>query len=847
MKTRKIYTYLTATILAVLLPVCLLFAGTVRYVKPSASGTGDGSSWANASGDLQAMLTASADGDSVWVAAGTYFPAAIPPGTTTVPTTSRDYAFYVPAGVKLYGGFAGNELTLAARNLAANTTILDGDIGTAGNTADNCHHVVILAATGSAVNSTRVDGFTIRNGNANGSGSITVAGRNYSRANGGGLIMILTLKIDLYYLQVQNNQCTGNGGGLFISSVSLADITGCTIKTNTASGSSSQGGGAYCTGITGTYSDNSFRNNQVNGTLTGGNGGALFFFSSRMKINRNTFEGNSSSSSGGAIHNNNGIINISNNILFNNQTSTFGGALAIITGSLTVVDTVANNTFIANSALTTGGGAFYTAFKAHLHNNIFWNNSFNGNSNTAGADYYRTNATTDQVVAKNNLFQLAAGSYTTTGTGNYDLGTTSTGNIFQQDPMFTNSALPAGTDAVDRTADDGLIPMSCSPAVNAGNQILLPAGITDDAIGNNRTLLGVTDMGAYERSSVTPDNNAAISTVQLSVTQNQSGTTYYAPDCASLVAALQSTGASPAAGSTTAKVWIEAVQPVSFVKRHYEITPAANAATSTGRVTLYFTQQEFDAYNAVNLVQLPTGPADNARIANLLIEKREGSSSDGSGQPGTYPGTVVNIDPADGDIIWNTAKSRWEVSFDVTGFSGFFVKTSGVFLPVNWVSFSGELNAQHQAMLHWTVDEVRVARYEVERSADGTSFSKAGEVSSNGNGRNTYHFTDPVPVNGRAYYRLRQVDTGNRSGLSQVISLQYITGNRVSVYPNPFTSTVTFSSAVAQTLQLNDFSGRLVENIKVNEGTTSIGLNHLPAGVYFIRTANAEMIKLVKY
>ncbi len=42
----------------------------IRYVKPGASG--NGSSWSNASGDVQAMINASSFGDQVWVAAGTY-------------------------------------------------------------------------------------------------------------------------------------------------------------------------------------------------------------------------------------------------------------------------------------------------------------------------------------------------------------------------------------------------------------------------------------------------------------------------------------------------------------------------------------------------------------------------------------------------------------------------------------------------------------------------------------------------------------------------------------------------------------------------------------------------------
>ncbi|WP_188764874.1 hypothetical protein [Emticicia aquatilis] len=37
----------------------------IRYVKPTATGTGDGLSWVNASADLQAMINASSSGDEV--------------------------------------------------------------------------------------------------------------------------------------------------------------------------------------------------------------------------------------------------------------------------------------------------------------------------------------------------------------------------------------------------------------------------------------------------------------------------------------------------------------------------------------------------------------------------------------------------------------------------------------------------------------------------------------------------------------------------------------------------------------------------------------------------------------
>ena len=72
-----------------------------RYVKAGASG--NGSSWANASGDLQAMIDASSTGDEVWVAAGTYLPTTAPSGCTAC--GPRDVTFLLKDGVKLYGGF----------------------------------------------------------------------------------------------------------------------------------------------------------------------------------------------------------------------------------------------------------------------------------------------------------------------------------------------------------------------------------------------------------------------------------------------------------------------------------------------------------------------------------------------------------------------------------------------------------------------------------------------------------------------------------------------------------------------------------------------------------------------
>ncbi len=170
-----------------------LYAAT-RYVKPT--GTGDGSSWANASADLQGMIYASAAGDEVWVAAGTYKPAAYPTGCTGC-SSNRDYAFHLKNGVKLYGSFAGTETAVSQRNISANPTILSGDfngndvvtgsgstLSITGNTENALH--VVLSISDDAT--TILDGFTVSGGSSTViSGSITVESILVFKNNGVGM------------------------------------------------------------------------------------------------------------------------------------------------------------------------------------------------------------------------------------------------------------------------------------------------------------------------------------------------------------------------------------------------------------------------------------------------------------------------------------------------------------------------------------------------------------------------------------------------------------------------------------------------------------------------------------
>ncbi len=204
-------------------------AQTRRYVKENENGT----SWNNASGDIQLMMNELAEtGGEVWVAKGSYVPAHIPGDGTT----EEDKAFLMVKDVKLYGGFSGNESLPEQRDWKRNATILSGRL----NEDQRAHHTVIAAGeTGSAC----IDGFTIMEGYATrkeGEASyLHVNNEEIDRGYGGG-ICIRNASPALSNLIITENQAIF-GGAVCIARYSSPILSNLIINMNQAG----RGGGIY--------------------------------------------------------------------------------------------------------------------------------------------------------------------------------------------------------------------------------------------------------------------------------------------------------------------------------------------------------------------------------------------------------------------------------------------------------------------------------------------------------------------------------------------------------------------------------------------------------------------------
>ena len=105
----------------------VLAQGNTIYVDVDATGDNDGTSWEDAHTTLQPALDEAADGDEIWVAAGTYTPTYL-----FSPGDPRSATFQLKNGVALYGGFdpTVGDTGWEDRDWVNNVTNLSGDIGT---------------------------------------------------------------------------------------------------------------------------------------------------------------------------------------------------------------------------------------------------------------------------------------------------------------------------------------------------------------------------------------------------------------------------------------------------------------------------------------------------------------------------------------------------------------------------------------------------------------------------------------------------------------------------------------------------------------------------------------------
>ncbi|WP_431211432.1 choice-of-anchor J domain-containing protein [Puia sp. P3] len=159
------------------------------------------------------------------------------------------------------------------------------------------------------------------------------------------------------------------------------------------------------------------------------------------------------------------------------------------------------------------------------------------------------------------------------------------------------------------------------------------------------------------------------------------------------------------------------------------------------------------------------------------------------------------------------------------------------------------------ALLKWTTTpENKTSVFEVQKSLDGRLFLPIGLVqakASNSTDPSTdYNFTDPLPLAGTNYYRLREIVTLGNSTLSNTISLTFAPPLTVTAVPNPaigFTALIVAHADGPYLIQILNSSGNVVRQQSglPSNPVNTVGLGGL-RGLYTVKVITAGSIATTK-
>jgi hypothetical protein len=166
------------------------------------------------------------------------------------------------------------------------------------------------------------------------------------------------------------------------------------------------------------------------------------------------------------------------------------------------------------------------------------------------------------------------------------------------------------------------------------------------------------------------------------------------------------------------------------------------------------------------------------------------------------------------------------------------LKLTNAALPVTWQSFDVKQDKDNYEW-DWSLgEEQNVAGYTAQYSLDGLHFTDAGEITLFNN-NHTYRFSKELPVSGRVFFRIREVDEDGHFSFSAIRSLQSTAAIRFSLYPNPATSDLTLqwpyaSAASVQVMVVNTQGKIVLQQSGAMAYPLRINLSALPGGTYFI-------------
>lgn len=189
--------------------------------------------------------------------------------------------------------------------------------------------------------------------------------------------------------------------------------------------------------------------------------------------------------------------------------------------------------------------------------------------------------------------------------------------------------------------------------------------------------------------------------------------------------------------------------------------------------------------------------------------------------------------------------------YDWNGGGQFTIRVAGSALPVTGINLTATRNSKNIQLGWQTLTEMNNAGFDVQRSADGSSFTSFVKVASKANGGNStsainYTTEDVKPFTGAAYYRLKQTDKDGKVTYSNVAFVKGLPVSSLTlsaIYPNPthdiLKAAIQSPAAEKVTFVISDMTGKVisrqVSSVTSGDNTINLNVTSLPSGNYLLK------------
>lgn len=197
--------------------------------------------------------------------------------------------------------------------------------------------------------------------------------------------------------------------------------------------------------------------------------------------------------------------------------------------------------------------------------------------------------------------------------------------------------------------------------------------------------------------------------------------------------------------------------------------------------------------------------------------------------------------------------ARWNSAGTIT-----YVNTgaSGAVLPVDLLSFSGSFQNE-KPLIKWTTSGTSSAHYfNIERSADGSTFDKIGTVIAEKENcicTKNYSFIDNETLAGITLYRVRIFDIDGSEAYTPTLKLvkPRAKSKPISIFPNPAFDIITIENLKHENSSfiISDALGKTLIDKNLDPDNQTVNIGSLKPGTYWIRitqNSTTEMQQFIK-